>query len=156
MYVGATEVFGADHFTGGRFYQWRSGQEDGALVADDNGSVGHGGHVGATGGAQAHNDGDLRDVVGRHAGLVVEDAAEVVTIREDFVLAGQVGTAGVDQVDARQAVLQGNFLGAQVLLDRQRVVASAFTVASLAMIMHSVPETRPTPAMTPAAGTSSS
>ena len=62
--VGATEVFGADHFTGGRFYQRRPGQEDGALVADDNGFVSHGGHVGATGGAQTHNDGDLRDVVG--------------------------------------------------------------------------------------------
>ena len=50
----------------------------------------------------------------------------MVAIREYFVLAGQVGTAGVDQVDARQAVLQGNFLGAQVFLHRQRVVAAAF------------------------------
>ncbi|ADP95765.1 hypothetical protein HP15_1 [Marinobacter adhaerens HP15] len=126
VHVGATQVFGSHYFTGGGFHQRRASQEDGALVTDDDGFIGHGGHVGATGGAQTHYDGDLRDVVGRHAGLVVEDAAEVVTIREDFVLAGQVGAAGIDQVDARQAVLQGDFLGAQVFFDGQRVVAAAF------------------------------
>src|SRR5690554_4487991 len=126
VYVGATKVFGADYFTGGGFYQRRAGQEDGALITDDDGFVGHGRNVGANGGTQAHNDSDLRDVVGRHAGLVKEDAAEVVAIREYFVLSWQVGTAGVDQVDARQAVLQGDFLGSQVFLDGQRVVAAAF------------------------------
>src|SRR5690606_12636273 len=59
VYVGASQVFGADHFTGGGFHQRRASQEDGALVAHDDGFVGHGGHVGAASGAQAHNDGDL-------------------------------------------------------------------------------------------------
>lgn len=35
----------------------------------------------------------------RHARLVVEDAAEVVTVREDVGLVGEVGAAGVDEVD---------------------------------------------------------
>src|SRR5690606_21973084 len=115
-----------DHFAGGGFDQRRAGQEDGALVAHDDGFIGHGGHVGAAGGAQAHDDGDLGDVVGAHAGLVVEDAAEVVSVGEDVVLAWQVGAAGVDQVDAGQSVLQGDFLGAQVFFHRERVVAAAF------------------------------
>src|SRR5690606_27160607 len=123
VYVGAPQVFGADHFTGRGFHQRRAGQEDGALVAHDDGFVGHGGHVGAASGAQAHDDGDLGDVVGAHAGLVVEDAAEVVAVGEDVVLAWQVGAAGVDQVDAGQSVLQGDFLGAQVVFHRERVVA---------------------------------
>ena len=126
VHVGTAQVFGADDFTGGGFYQRRAGQEDGALVAHDDGFVGHGGYVGTAGGAQAHDDGDLGNVVGGHAGLVVEDAAEVVAVGEDVVLPWQVGAAGVDQVDAGQAVLQGDFLGAQVFLDRQRVVAAAF------------------------------
>ncbi len=47
-------------------------------------------------------------------------------IREYLVLARQVGAAGVHQVDARQAVLAGDGLGAQVLLHRQWVVGAAF------------------------------
>jgi len=78
------------------------------------------------GGAQAHNDGDLGDTIGRHSGLVVEDAPEVVAVREDFVLPWQVGAAGVYQVDAGQAVGFSNFLGAQVFFDGQGVVAAAF------------------------------
>ena len=62
---------------------------------------------------------------GAEVGLVVEDAAEVVAVGEDLVLVGQVGAAGVDQVDARQPVLRGDLLRAQVLLDGQRVVGAA-------------------------------
>ena len=126
MDVGTAEVFRGDHFTRGGLHQRRASQEDGALVADDNGLVRHGGHVGAAGGAQAHDDGDLGDVVSGHAGLVEEDAAEVVPVGEDFVLAGQVGAAGIHQVNAGQTVLQGDFLGPQVLFHGQRIVAAAF------------------------------
>src|SRR5690554_2029938 len=125
VYVRAAQVFRADHFAGGGFDQRRAGQEDGALVAHDDGFVGHGGYVGTAGGAQAHNDGDLGDTNGRHSGLVVEDAPEVVAVREDFVLPWQVGAAGVDQVDAGQAVGFSDFLGTQVFFAAQRVVAAA-------------------------------
>ena len=57
-----------------------------------------------------------------HVGLVVEDAAEVLAIREHLVLVRQVGAARVDEVDAGQAVLLGDLLRAQVLLDGHRVV----------------------------------
>ena len=62
---------------------------------------------------------------GRHPRLVEEDAAEVVAVGEDLVLQRQEGAAGVDEVDAREAVLLGDLLGAQVLLDRERVVGAA-------------------------------
>lgn len=71
-----------------------------ALLVDDDGFVGHGGHVGAAGGAGTHDDGDLGDSFGGHAGLVVEDAAEVVAVGEDVGLMREVGAAGVDHVDA--------------------------------------------------------
>ena len=60
-----------------------------------------------------------------HRRLVEEDPAEVLAVREDLVLPGQERAAGVDQVDARQAVVQRDLLGAQVLLDRHRVVRAA-------------------------------
>ena len=61
----------------------------------------------------------------RHARLVEEDAAEVIAVGEDLGLQRQERAARIDEVDARQAVLQRDFLRAQVLLDRERVVGAA-------------------------------
>jgi hypothetical protein len=49
----------------------------------------------------------------------------MLAIGEDLVLVGQVGAAGIDEVDAGQSILRGDLLGAQVLLDRHRVVRAA-------------------------------
>ena len=61
----------------------------------------------------------------RQVGLVVEDATEVLAVGEHLVLPRQERAARVDQVDARQPVLPGDLLGAQVLLDGHRVVRAA-------------------------------
>ncbi|MNQ89209.1 hypothetical protein D3C85_1045090 [compost metagenome] len=126
VHIGTAEVLGADHFTSGGLHQRRAGEEDGGLVAHHDGLVGHGRHIGAAGGAGAHHHGDLRDALGAHVGLVEEDPPEVLAVREHFVLARQVGAAGIHQVDAGQAILAGDGLGAQVLLHRQRVVGTTF------------------------------
>src|SRR4029079_12891195 len=81
--------------------------------------------VGAAGGARAHHAGDLRDAACREVGLVEEDPAEVLAVGEHVVLHRQERSAGVDEVDAGQPVLQGDGLRAKVLLDRQRVVGAA-------------------------------
>ena len=60
-----------------------------------------------------------------HPRLVVEDAAEVVAVGKHLGLVRQVGPAAVDQIDARQAVLQRDLLRAQVLLHRQREIGAA-------------------------------
>ncbi|MNT43038.1 hypothetical protein D3C72_1794890 [compost metagenome] len=49
----------------------------------------------------------------------------MLAVGEHVFLARQVGAAGVHQVDAGQAVLLGDLLRAQVLLDRHRVVGAA-------------------------------
>jgi hypothetical protein len=49
----------------------------------------------------------------------------VVAVGEDLGLQRQEGAARVDEVDARQPVLLGDLLGAQVLLDGQREVGAA-------------------------------
>ena len=126
MQVAAAELLGGHHLAGGGLHQRRAAQEDGALVAHDDRLVAHRGNVGAAGGARAQHGGDLRDAGRAHGGLVVEDAAEVVAVGEHLVLAGQERAAGVDEVDARQPVLQRDLLGAQMLLDRHRVVGAAF------------------------------
>ena len=49
----------------------------------------------------------------------------MVAVREDLRLKRQERTAGVDEVDARQMVLQSDLLRAQVLLHRERKVRAA-------------------------------
>ena len=49
----------------------------------------------------------------------------MIAIREHVSLERQEGPARVHQVDARETVLQRDLLGAQVLLDRDRVVRAA-------------------------------
>ncbi len=49
----------------------------------------------------------------------------MVAVGEDLILQRQEGPAGVDQVDAGQAVLLGDFLRAQMLLHRHRVIGAA-------------------------------
>ena len=124
--VAAAELLGGHHFAGRGLHQRRTAEEDRALVADDHRLVAHRGHVRAAGGARAEHRGDLRNAVGAHRRLVVEDAAEVLAVGEHLVLPGQERAAGVDQVDARQPVLPRDLLGAQMLLDRDRVVGAAF------------------------------
>ena len=125
MQVAAAEVLGGDDLAGGGLHQRRAAEEDRALVADDDGLVAHRRHVGAARGARAEHRGDLRNALGAHGRLVVEDAAEVVAVGEHLVLARQERAAGVDEVDARQPVLQRDLLCAQMLLDRHRVVGAA-------------------------------
>jgi hypothetical protein len=50
----------------------------------------------------------------------------MIAVWKHFVLARQECATRVDEVDAGQVILFGNLLRAQVLLDRQRVVGSAF------------------------------
>ena len=87
--------------------------------------VAHRRHVGAAGRARAHHDRDLRDPLRGHPRLVVEDPPEVVAVGEDLGLQREEGAARVDEVDARQVVLLGDLLGAQVLLHGQREVGAA-------------------------------
>ena len=125
MDVGPAQLLRAHHLPRRRLHQRRAAEENGALVADDHGLVRHGRHVGPARRAGAHDDGDLGDARGRHGGLVVEDAAEMVLVREDAGPVGQVGPARIDEVDAGQVVLARHVLGAQVLLDRERIVGAA-------------------------------
>jgi hypothetical protein len=74
---------------------------------------------------QAHDAGDLGDALRAHLGLIVEDAAEMIAIRENIGLMGQVGPAGVHQIEAGQAVFLRNLLRAQMFLDRHRVIGAA-------------------------------
>ena len=123
--VGAAELLRGHVLPGRGLHQRRSADEDRARSTDDHGLVAHGRDVRAPGRTGADDDGDLRDALSGHLRLVVEDPPEVVAVGEDLVLQREKRAARVDQVDARQPVLLGDLLRAQVLLDRQREVRAA-------------------------------
>jgi hypothetical protein len=75
--------------------------------------------------AGSHHRRDLRDAQCRHLGLVVEDPPEVLAVGEDVGLQREERAATVDQIDAGQAILLRYLLGAQVLLDGQRIICAA-------------------------------
>ena len=122
---GTAEFLGRDVLAGRGLHERRAAEEDRPRAADDDRLVAHRRHVGAAGGTRTHDEGDLRDPRRRHPGLVVEDPAEVVAVREDVRLERQERTAAVDEIDAWQPVLEGDLLGAEVLLDGHRVVRAA-------------------------------
>lgn len=86
MDVCATEILCSDHLPSSRFHERWPAEKDGAIALDDHGLVAHGRHIGSSSRARAHHHGNLRDASGRHIRLVVENAAEVVSVREHFVL----------------------------------------------------------------------
>ena len=123
--VGAPELLRGHVLAGRRFHERRPADEDRAGAADDHRLVAHRRHVRTARRARPHHDGDLRNALRGHAGLVVEDPAEVFPVGEHLGLERQERAAGVDEVDARQPVLLGDLLGTEVLLDRDREVRAA-------------------------------
>ena len=123
--VGAAELLGRHHLAGRRLHEGRAADEDRAGALDDHRLVAHRRHVRAARGARPHHHGNLRDALRRHARLVEEDPPEVVAVGEHLGLEREERAPGIDQVDAREVVLLGNLLGAQVLLDGEREVRPA-------------------------------
>ena len=108
----ATQGFVVYILANGGFYEVATGQEDGAGFIYDEGFIAHDGQVGAPGHTASHYGGNLGDAHAAHDGVVAENATEVLFIRENFVLHGQVNPGAVYQVDDGQVVFHGNFLGA--------------------------------------------
>ena len=125
MNVGAAQFLGGNDFTGCRLHERRTAQENRALIAHDHRLIGHGRHIGTARRATSHHHRDLRNSRRRQVGLVEKDAAEVIAIRKHFVLRGQKRAAAIDEIEAGQAILGGDFLRAQVLLHGQRIVRPA-------------------------------
>lgn len=100
VHLSTTELLSADDFSSGSLDQRRTSQEDVALLLHNDGLVTHGRDVSTAGGARTHDNGDLGDALGAHAGLVVEDATEVLAVGEDVGLMREVGTTAVNEIDA--------------------------------------------------------
>jgi len=70
-------------------------------------------------------------------------------VRKNLILHRQKNTGGINKINNRQTIFDGHLLRAQVFLCRHRNQAPAFTVASLATMMHCLPLTYPMTTTTP-------
>ena len=123
--VSAAQRFGVHLLSGRRLHQGRAAEEYGSLVLDDDGLVAHRRNVGAARRTRPHDHRHLRDVARRQPRLVVENSPEVFPVGKDFILHGQIGAAGIGEIYAGKVVFERDLLGAQVLLDRERIVGAA-------------------------------
>jgi hypothetical protein len=125
VHVPAAQVLGRHDLAGRRLHQRRPGEEDRPLIPHDDRDIRHGRHIGPARRAGAHDHRDLWYTRRAHPRLIVEDAPEMVAVREDLVLVRQVRPARVHKVDAGQVALLGDLLSAEVLADGHRVVGAA-------------------------------
>ena len=105
VHLGPAERLVVGLLSRGHLQQRRAGEEHLGPLLDHHDVVGHARQVGAAGCRVAEDEGDRRDAVGRRRGQVAERAPAG---DEDVLLGGQVGAAGLDEVDRRQTVLEGD------------------------------------------------
>ncbi len=117
VHLGAAQRVAIDDLADGGLDDLRPAKMDAAVARRHDDFVRQSGDVGAAGRAFAEHRRDLRDARRRHPALPVEGAAEMVLVGEDLVALGEVGAAAIDEVDHRQAALEGDILSANVLAD---------------------------------------
>ena len=125
MHLSTSELFSGHDLTGRRLHKRWTPKEDGALIANDHRFVAHCRDVGTARSARAHHRRDLGNRLLRELCLVEEDPTEVIAVWKHLVLLRQKRTAGVDEVDARQPVLESDLLSTKMLLDGDRMVRPA-------------------------------
>ena len=123
--IRAAEILRRHFLAGRRFHERRAAEKNGSRPFDDDRFVRHRGHVCAACGARAHHRGDLRDALRRQARLIEEDAAKMFAVGKHIGLQRQKRAARIDEIQARQPVLERDLLRAEVLLHGHRIVRAA-------------------------------
>ena len=118
MHLGPAQLLVGGLLAGGHPDQRRPAEEHLGPLPDHDGVVGQAREVGAAGRRVAEDEGHGGDAGPRQPGQVAEHRPAG---DEDLGLGGQVGPAGLDQLDQRQAVALGDLHGPQGLAEPERV-----------------------------------
>ncbi len=100
MHPGPAQIFRGNDFPRGRFDQGGPPEKGVGHFIDHHRLAGHEDQVSAARGVASGAQGDLLQTHGAHARHVVEHGAELLVIRENLGLHGQIGPPGVGDVDA--------------------------------------------------------
>ena len=121
----AAQFFRRDALPDGRLHQRRAGEKKSRALGHQD-VIAHHGQISAARHAHAHDGGDLRNAHGAHHRVIAKDAAEVVRIRENVFLQRQKNACGIDQVDRRDMVFDGDVLRADHFLGGHREKCAGF------------------------------
>ena len=124
MHLGTAQRLGIHRLAGGGKGQLGTAEVHIALLLDNHRLVAQRRDVGATRRARPHHHGNLLDAFGRHADLVVENAAELPHVGKNVGHLRQEGATAVHQRDAGQAVCPSNLLRPHMLLAGHAVVSA--------------------------------
>ena len=122
MHPGPAELLVVGVLPGGHLHQRRPAEEHLRAAVDHHDVVAHARDVGPAGGGVAEDQGDRRDARRGQLGDVTEDPA---ARQEDLRLGGQVGPAGLHEVDERQPVAPRRLQRPADLAQRVRVRGAA-------------------------------
>ena len=110
----AAQRFRVGDLADGAFHQIRAAEPHEAGALHHNDDVGQRGQVRAAGDAHAHHGGDLRDVqAAAHQRVVIKNPRRAVLAGKNSVLIGQIHARGIHQINDRDAIAHGDFLGSQ-------------------------------------------
>ncbi len=122
VHIRAAEVFLGNGFADGGFDHGRAGQKCKGQLFNHDRFRGQIHHVGAAGRVSAGRERVLFDAFGRHAAHVVKHGSEMTVVGEAAELERQIDSAGVGDINAGEAALLGDGLGAHVLFQRDRKI----------------------------------
>ncbi len=121
----AAQLFGGNFLADCGLHERGTGEkEPGAFGHED--VIGHDGKIGTACDAHAHDCGELRNAHGGHHGVIAEDAAEIVGVREDVFLERQKNAGGIDEINYGNAIFDGDVLRADDLFCGHREEGAGF------------------------------
>src|SRR5882757_1383276 len=116
MHLSAAKRLAVDDLVDGRLDDRRPSKVDPPGPSHHHDLVRECGNIRTACRAAAEHRRYLRQSRRRHPALLKEGAAEMIAVWEDAILLRQIGATAIHQIDARQPVLEGNLLHAEVLL----------------------------------------
>ncbi len=125
MHFRTAQFFGGTFLPDGSLHQRGTGKEQTGSFRHQN-VIAHYRQIRAAGHAHPHNRGDLRDAHRAHDRVVAEHAAEIVGVREHVLLQRQKHSSGIDQVNRRNAIIDGDVLRANHFLGGHREKRAGF------------------------------
>ena len=115
VHGGSAQFFGGNYLADGGLHERGAGEKQAAAVGHED-VIAHHGEISPARHAHAHDGRDLRDAHGRHDGVVAKDAAKIVGVWEDVFLQREEDSGGVDKVDGRDVIFDGDVLRANDFL----------------------------------------
>ncbi len=111
MHLGAAEFFSGIFLADGGLHQRGTREEEtGAFRHQD--VIAHHRKIRATRDAHTHDRGELRNTHRAHHRVVAKDAAEIVGVWKDVFLERKKNAGGIDEINCRDAIFDGDVLRA--------------------------------------------